>query len=413
MTLDVDDLHDVLDRATDAVAPVGMAARALSTARRRRTRRRGIAAGLASAAAVAGVVVAVQGAGGPTAEPPASPATTTTAPPTPAEPLVAPDIPLDRIQDRWDPRGAEGLPVLDLGIPRVLPLVDGGTGAVGTAVALLESDGETLLVGPDGTQAALDLPDGLGTQRSVRLSPDGRRVAAVGSSGFFWRDLDGDIDGGSWERVEVPAHAREGSVGWLPGSAVVVLQGYGPGVRVDLATGATRLLPHLAEYVSWAADPEGRLTYQRPADEPSTTGAALVSEDGDGGTAEAFPGPLESIQRYALSDSSLAAARANGAVVGGRPAAHDVDGLIALDRATLATRALLPVEDRAGYYADGGHLVPTSWLDDDTVLFTVLPRDAAKEYLLAWDVESGDLSRVACWPTAYDASFASDLATRR
>ncbi|WP_134765304.1 hypothetical protein [Nocardioides sp. 1609] len=408
MSLDPDDLHDLLDRATDAVQPVGMAVRARAVAHRRRVRRRGVAAGLASAVAVAGVVVAVQGAGGPAADAPTTPApATTSTAPTPAEPLVAPDIPLDRIQDRWDPRGVEDLPVLDLGVPRVLPVADGGE--VTTAVALLDGDDATLLIGADGAQTSLTLPDGLGTSRSVRLSPDGRRVAAVGSTGFFWRDL----DGGAWQRVDVPGHAREGSVGWLPGSDVVVLQGYGPGVRVDLATGGTRLLPHLAEYVSWAADPDGRLTYQLPADGPSIDGPALVREDGDGGTTEVFPGPLESIQRYALSDSSMAAARADGAIYGGEPAAHDVDGLIALDRVTLATRALLPVEDRAGYYADGGNLVPTSWLDDDTVLFTVLPRDAAKEYLVAWDVGTGDLSRVACWPTAYDASFASDLAARR
>jgi hypothetical protein len=216
--------------------------------------------GVVPVAAAAAVVVAVQGlAGAPLWDSrPAAPVSPhPTASPTTSGPNdipFAPSIPDDRIQPVWDPRNVAELGFRDLGLPQDLP--GSGSGSVRTAVALLD-DGQqqTVVVGGDGATQALDLPPGLGRQRTVRLSPDGSRVAAVGISGFFWREL----DGGDWQRVEVPDSVMgEGiEVTWFPDSRSLVLRSHLPGVRVDLETGEQLDLPELDGYVSWGADPGG------------------------------------------------------------------------------------------------------------------------------------------------------------
>src|SRR5690349_7327081 len=118
-------MHDLLERATDAIEPRGGAAEALRTARRRRARRRGTVAVLASAAAVVAVVVGVRvatGGSGESSPPPAeSPSGSPTATPTPSV------VPADLVQAVWDPRDAEGLPVTELGVPRVMPSAPAGS----------------------------------------------------------------------------------------------------------------------------------------------------------------------------------------------------------------------------------------------------------------------------------------------
>lgn len=396
-------LHEALDRATDAVEPVGMAGSALATARRRRTRRHGIAAGALSALLVVGVVTALQATRSPGSDATRSPAASSSASGdvrAPDEIPTAPTIPADRIQPAWDPRNVAALPAADLGLPAALPPAD--SGAVTTAVALFDGDDETLLVGQAGARSRLELPAGLGPSRSVSLSPDGRRVAAVGGSGLFWREL----AGGSWRRVDVPARVvrDEATATWLPGSEGVVLQGSRGGLRVDLQSGSQELLPQLRGYAWWAAGPDGRLTYLS-----SDAQAPIAVEQEGGGVQQIHRGHLESLQRYAASATSLAAARADGGVYGGKPAPDDRDGLIALDLATLSTRAFLPVPTAGHWYSDGGHLTPLAWLGEDTVLFSVTPQGAVTTYLVTWDVESGELASATRWPEDLRASFATEL----
>lgn len=392
-------LHDVLDRATDLIESPDLAAAALAEARRRRARSRGLTSALASAAAVVVLVVATRVvAGDPsTQDAPADPASSAST----QMPVVAPPIPVDRIQPVWDPRGVEDLPVLDLGVPRVLPA--GLEGEVGTPVALLDREGETLLVGHDGRQAPFDLPSGLGAWRTVSLSPDGTRVAAVGVGGFFWQELDG-----SWTRVDVPdwVIGQGIEVTWMPGAEAVVLRGDRAGVRVDLRTGEQRELGFLRGYVAWAPAPDGTMV--------AASGPAGASELSERDPEEnrivrrSYLGPLENLQRLVVGEAFIAAARANTSFPD-PPAPDDKDGLIALERGSLATRAFLPVRYEASYYVDEGALAPRGWLDDDTMLFSVVPKGAAKAYLVAWNMNTGELSRIACWPSDYDATFAVAL----
>lgn len=345
------ELNDLLDRASDRIAQPHLAASALVLAKRRRARNRGVAGAAVAAALVVTVVVSVELAtGGARVDTPP----VQSQPPTPIEEVaVVPPIPAAAIQPVWDPRGAEGLPVTDLGVPRVMESL--APGEVTRPVAVLDDGKQARLVSADGLTQDLAVPDGLGELRTISLSPDGTRLAAAGASGLFSRTLAGD-----WERL---GPAGEGvGITWTPD---------GTPVRRETPVGLA---------------PDG-----------TVVDVSLLDV-----------GPLENLQRPVVSDSSIAAARANASWPDQRQR-DDYDGLVAVDRDTWATRAFLRVPDLEGYYVDGGTLTPIAWLDDDTVAFTVLPKGAPKSYLVTWDVETGDLSRISCWERSFDAVFATDL----
>ena len=393
----MNELHGLLERATDRIETPDLAARALAAAQRRRTRRRGVLA--AGVAAVLVLVVALAGQltrGDGDSAPPVSPSPT----PTRGTATTAPPIAAGRIQPVWDPRGAEGLPVVALGVPRVME--DLTPGVVTRPVAVLDDGTRALLVSADGLAADLPLPDGLGEMRTVSVSPDGTRLAVVGISGFFWRTLDG-----AWQRVDLDDEEQvtgEGiEITWAPDGTSLVLRSHLPVAQVDLDNDEQHRLSMLRNYASWAFAPDGTVV---------TTSLPGIREWQDGDVArETLLGPLENLQRPVVGAASIAAARANASWPDVRQA-DDFDGLIALDRETLETRGFLRVPYEASHYVDGGTLTPVAWLDEDTVAFTVLPKDAPKEYLLTWDVETGEISRVSCWLTSYDAVFATDLLGR-
>lgn len=337
----MNELHDLLERATDRIESPDLAARALAGARRRRTTQRGVAA---TGAAALVLVVAVTGQltrGGSDSAPPVAPTPT----PTGDTVTTAPPIAGDRIQPVWDPRGAEALPVVDLGVPRVMESLTPGD--VSRPVAVLDDGQQAQLVSADGLVADLPLPDGLGQQRTVSLSPDGSRLVAVGISGFFWRTLDG-----KWQRVDLDDEEQvtgEGiEVTWSPEDSSLVLRSHLDGVQVDLDTGEQTRLPMLRDYASWGFAPDGTVV---------TTGLPGVRAwDGSDVGRETLLGPLENLQRPVVGDASLAAARANTTWPADRHA-DDFDGLIALDRASLETRGFLRVPYEASYYVDGGALL--------------------------------------------------------
>jgi hypothetical protein len=386
----VTELHELLDRSTDRIDGPDLAARALTGARRRRARNRGVVAAVAAAAAVVAVVVSVEFTTGGTRvdRPPAlSPS------PSPTQAVAtAPAIDPSRIQPVWDPRDVEALPVTDLGVPRVMESLV--PGLVTRPVAVLDDGEQARLVGGDGAMAGLSLPDGLGDRRIVSLSPDGTRLAAVGISGFFWRTLDGD-----WEQIPLRALSGEApQVTWLPDGSGVIVRDWDSAVRVELPSGEAEDVPSARELSHLDVGPDGALIATAPRQ---------VVEWREGGEeARWATGPLEGLVLPAVGTNEIAFARAN-VELSGRP--DDRDGLVVVDRETFETRGYLPVPDDHDYYVQAEELRPVAWLDDNTVAFTVLPRDAAKEYLVTWNVETGELSRISCWEKSFSAVFATGL----
>ncbi|WP_243060699.1 hypothetical protein [Nocardioides sp. SR21] len=381
------ELRDLLDLATDRVEAPGGAAAALGSARRRRTARRSLAATATVVVLVTGVALAGRIGGDRTVEPAPAP----TSSPTTVVP-VAPAIPRSAVHPVWDPRGAEGLPVVELGVPRVMESLTPGT--VTRPVAVLDDGSRAVLVSGDGYSEELTLPDGLGGARTVTISPDGQRLVAAGASGFFWRDLDGE-----WREVDgVPGEAR---LTWLPDSSGVVARGWPRAVRVDLDGGTVEDVAYLEGVSHIGFGPDGRIVGTEPQ---------LVVEWGDGEEVGRFrTGELEGLILPAVGNDTIAFTRAN-LVLGDQPA--DRDGLVAVDRETLETRAYLPVPDDHDYYAFAEELRPLTWLSDDVLAFTVLPEGAPKEYLVTWNAETGELSRVSCWLSGETAVFATDLLGR-
>ncbi len=367
------ELHDLLDRATDAIEPRGGAAEALRVVRRRRTQRRGTASALAAATAVAVVVVGVRLGTAGTDDSMPRPAETPTAA---GIPDVAPEIAPDRIQDVWDPRNVEDLPVTDLGVPRVMPSDPAGS-IDRPPVALLDNGSHVLAVAADGAAVKVALPDDVGDFRTVSLSPDGTRVVVVDSEQLSWRH----VNSSTWRRIQIEEKGVLGDgvdVEWVGARSAVVLRGWRASARVDLDTG-----------------------------QQQAVSGDVLAEAGVG----VLLGPLGGLSRPLIADDSIAAARTNLVTEAPR-SAEDADGLIALDRETLETRGFLPMRYEDAWYVHGGNLTPIAWLDEDTVAFRVLPPDSPKECLVTWNVETGELSRISCWLTSYQASFATGLLGR-
>jgi hypothetical protein len=385
----VTELQDLLHRATDRIDGPDLAARALTGARRRRARNRGVVAAVAAAAAVVAVVVSVElttGGGTRVDPPPAHTASTPT-----QIVATAPAIDPSRIQPMWDPRTVEGLPVTDLGVPRVMESL--APGVVTRPVAVLDDGERAVLVGGDGRMDELSLPGGLGERRVVSLSPHGTRLAAVGISGFFWRALDGD-----WTQVSRSGVSGEApQVTWLPDDSGVVVRDRNSAARVDLPSGEVAELPFARDVSHLAVGPDGALV---------TTLPRQVDERREGRKEASWAtGPLEGLVLPAVGSGEIAFARTN-LVLSGRP--DDQDGLVVVDRETFETRGYLPVPDDHSY-VHAEELRPVAWLDHDTLAFTVLPEGAPKEYLVTWNVETGELSRISCWEKGFTAVFATGL----
>jgi hypothetical protein len=244
-------------------------------------------------------------------------------------------------------------------------------------VALLDDGTQVLAVAADGAAIQVALPDDVGERRTVSLSPDGTVVVVVDSEQLSWRRVNSQI----WQRIRIeePGVLGDGvDVEWVGARSSVVLRGWRTSVRVDLDSG-----------------------------EQQAVSGDVLAEAG----VEVRLGPLDGLLQPLVSDDSIAAARSDIVTVQPR-SAEDADGLIALDRETLETRGFLPMRYENAWYVGGGHLAPVAWLGEDTVAFRVLPPDSPKEYLVTWNVETGELSRISCWLTSFQASFATDLLGR-
>ena len=122
---------------------------------------------------------------------------------------------------------------------------------------------------------------------------------------------------------------------------------------------------------------------------------------------------LERVSLPVASDGRLAG------VVSGIPRADrptDHAGVVVLERSRYATEAYLPIA-RTRYTAGVNGISlgvsgvrPLAWLDDRTLLLMHAPAFGRPWQLVAWDVESGDLSLVSTGTSrAQPAGVARDL----
>lgn len=404
------ELHGVLDRASADIGAPALATRALDSARRRRARRRGAVAAVLSSTLVVAVVVASQLGRGPNVAPPTNPSLTTSPSPSPTDisagPDAAPPVDPTRVQPLWDPDDVAELP-LDPSVPPLDLLDPAGPAGVTSGTALAAADQEDLswLWGADGGWRSSSYPEPgqRYVRRAIALTPDGAELVTTGRTALWTRGTDSQ----QWREVPYPSGFRTES------DYSTTLAAYDDG-RI--------LLGQFRRY--WLLDAEGAAT-RLPFDALDE-----VVPAGDDVLAERFAQPLtqvveewrdgeivrstdssdlRSLQRPVADDSSIAVTRGYGGYSGGERGPVDNDGLLALDRDGLTTRAYLPTPSRATYYSDNGGLTAVGWLDGDTVLAEVRPRkDFDVTYLITWDVETGELRRAGSYVTATAVVFAID-----
>jgi hypothetical protein len=383
------DLFSVLDRASQGIEPPSephhAAAAALSRARTIRTRRRGLVAGTVAAVAVLAFVVATGVPGLDRSDPPIAPAPT------------VPAMPDSAVQPTWDPRGAGNLPQGDSALPKTLePPRDAADLPLAGAARMVLGDGEDglFLLGQDGTWAATTTPSGWA--HGSALSDDGTMLASTGPQGLWVTD----VRHGRWRRLEVPPGPDgvwgriDVAVTWR-GDGQVVLRSIPMGVATVDVDGTGSSTP--TKYDSYALyglaqAPDGVAIASGMGDE-----GPVIREVADGSVSRTFDiGALERLWQPVAS-----ADRVVGVVDGIRPADRPTDhaGVIVLDRRDgYAATAYLPIA-RTHYNPDVGivaggvdGVAPLAWIDDSTVLLSRAPGLGRPWSLVAWDVESGELS---------------------
>ncbi len=396
-----DTLHDVLTRATDEIESPDLAVTALASARRRRLRHRGALAAVGSMVAVTSVVAVI-------ALVDANDETPAPAPGVPTFPSLdplqdqAPPIPDEVVQPFWDPVDLEDAPYdattrlpSTLEPPSVMDSLDASP--MDVAVAALIRQGKVAMVAPDGSWRAVDLPEEpSSTGENVALSRDGTLIAVTGRSALWWRALDEP----GWIRTEYPTGVsapRDHSPGVrFIAPDQVLLAAWPNSWLVDLTTGESQVL----KYDAYPSAPDAAGT---------VVSFGVVRQQGFERVLREWRGTdpvrsvgidaLESLTSPAVSEAMIGAARGDGGWAG-EPTKSDWDGLIALDRETLETRAYLPIRGRGSGYSDGGAMGAIAWLDDDTLLARVVPDEPsgspqAPGYLFTWNTASGLVSWVS------------------
>lgn len=383
------DLFSVLDRASQGIepptAPQHAAAAALSRARTVRTRRRGLVAGAVTGLAVLAFVVATGVPGLDRSDPPIAPTST------------VPAMPDSAVQATWDPRGASDLPQRASALPTELdPPPDASDLPLAGAARMLLGDSQDglFLLGQDGIWAATTTPSG--SAYGSALSDDGTMLASAGPQGLWVTD----VRDGKWRRLELPPGPDgiwggiDVAVTWR-GDRQVVLRSMGMGIAtvdVDGAGSSTPTTYNTAGLYGLAHAPDGvAIVSGMGADGP------VIREVADGSVSRSFDtGALERLWLPVASADRVVGV-VDGIPRSDRPTDHA--GVIVLDRRDgYAATAYLPIART--HYSPGVGIVsvgidglrPLAWIDESRVLLSRAPALGRPWSLVAWDVDSGELS---------------------
>jgi hypothetical protein len=351
--------------------------------------------------------------------------TPTPSPTNPAELPAAPAIDPAVVQPLWDPAEAGGLPWIDLGLPETLqppietydpPIESPPLVSMRAARAVIARDDRFYVLNTDGTRGwySLERPDEpMGPANDdLALSRDGTIVSFAGKDGLWSRD----VRSPRWRRVDYPDGFLVSSDHGVSIEAQVAEMAYLSDAenrwQIDVQTGRADkiFVPDYVYDVELA--PHGVVLGLGSASRGPYFVRALVEMAG-GTTSVTQANALQSLTGLAADEESLAATR--GVSISPDDAPDDTwrNGLIALDRDDWSTRAYLPVRDPHWAYTDAGLLASIAWLDADTVLARVVSPeggyDTGELTLFTWNVESGELRKVAALPAAQRFDVALDL----
>lgn len=401
MTDETTHLAEVLDRATDLIAPTGRGAQAAIEARRRRTQRRMV--GVASVAVltcVVGVLALTRPAGEERPQPtaPTTRTTTTDAPATPSvvawNPFTVVDAPLrpsvlpQQIQPPDDAPSVLDRPLSAAAL--VWP-------AKGRDLRLLGTDGTWRIV-PGTADAVAGTLDGV---VHPALNFDGTRVAMAVTAGLRVIDVTtGEDRVVPWpDPIAEPWDSAPG-LRWLPGDEEIAVLHWKDTWVMEL-DGSIRKPP-------WGRAYGGGLGFD-------VDGYTIEQAQAYGGF-DVWSGD-QLVRRLPSTywTTSVVAGHGRIAFVGsGTLLPEGTTGPVLLDAATGDLVAAAPVPDPDSAYGDNGHLRALGFLDAATVAYLVGPMDFRTMdpgdetwHLVAWDADSGAFERLTSWSsTTSGAVFA-------
>ena len=333
-----------------------------------------------------------------------------------------PPVPESVVQPRWDPRAARDLPAADVGLPESLdPPPDAAElTSVPGVVALVEGRQELDLVDVDGRWWRLPLPEQplpvpFYAPATTSLTRDGTHVVFLGRTAMWSRD----VRAAEWRALDYPdgflrpgVPPRRGKVPQVVATAgghVWLGRGAWWSVDLDAATVERSDSPSgdsPSGQVRWGGDD----VYVQLAVEPAYD-LTLLSWGDWGAPVHTFrTDGLSTLSNIAADAASVVAVRGACTVGVAAPEGPSRRALVALDLDDLSARGYLPVRDPFGDYTCGSQLLPVGWIDPQTVLVTaaVTPgSDADGRTFVTWDVESGELRRVAAMSTdrTYDVAL--------
>jgi hypothetical protein len=387
----MNELHGLLDRVTDRVRSPDLAARALAGARRRRTLNRSVlAAGVATAVVAVVAFVGQLNRHDGDSEPPVTPSPTTSSRTTTQTDLAQPP---------WNPRDVDDLAPAAAGVAPALPDVVNPPATatpladdpVDAAVLSMRADAALLLLATDGTWRSVP-PPSQGAYGAV-LSADGTRLAVDTKTGVdAW-----DLPTGERTSVSFPSGYQPSeydSWAWIDDSTLLLDDAGTGGWLVDAASGDATRVPYPGDALSWTVDADGAVV------ESTDYGAPAQLVD----WADEQPRRVD-LGAHALGTGRLTSLQANADTVAGTSGA----AVIVIDRAGLEPRhvlSLLDPDDNYGY----GKAPIVALLDDATVLLQApVFGDQFSWRLVAWDPQSGELTRVVRGVGPVPASYATGV----
>lgn len=316
-----------------------------------------------------------------------------------------PPVPESVVQPRWDPRASRDLPAADVGLPeRLDPPADAAElVSVPGVVALVEGRQELDLVDVDGSWWSLPLPERplpvpFYSPATTRLTRDGTHVVFLGRTAMWSRD----VRAAEWRELDYPdgflrpglPPRRRNVPQVVPTDGGHVWLGRGAWWSVDLDAATFEPGASPSGQVGWGGDD----VYVQLSVEPAYDLTLLAWGDW-GAPVHAFrTDGLSTLSHIAADTASVAAVRGACTVGVAAPDGPSRRALVALDLDDLSARGYLPVRDPFGDYTCGSQLLPLGWIDPDTVLVSAAATPgslAGGRTFVTWDVESGELRRVA------------------
>jgi hypothetical protein len=309
------------------------------------------------------------------------------------------------VHTSWDPHSATDLPQRHSALPPVidLPTDPGELPLSGPArLAFVDAAGRIHLLESDGRWGWTKPPGGQGL--AAALSDDGTMLASLGERGLFVTDV--RFGAYEWRAVDLPAGPAFGwaqlgtRIQWR-GDTHVALSNLGPGDVATVAVdGGASFSPDLSD------DVQVHGYAVRPGGGAVALGVGLdgegVYELTDGNvTRHVVPPSTQRVTQPVANDTRVVGVVAGAPSSDGSPPENA--GLVVLDRERYAATAYLALEGTR--YTPGitnpvdpGGVTPVQWLDDDTVLLQQGTTFGKPWTLVAWDVETGELSLVSKGP---------------